>query len=340
MTFAVVTFAAGTAATIGGAAIGAAGTVGAAALGTYGAGWGALAGAGIGAGVGQLVGGNTKSTLTGAGIGATAGFGLGGGFSAGAGAGAKTGAGAWGAGGAPVYASQGIATGASAPVGIGAGTGTTAASAGSVFANPLLLGAAGLGLASAFGSQGTSFQDKIQLSPRGRQLQTKLTTATKTQMAKAKAGDVSDKAFTDISNLKKAEALRHRATQAGIGGSLAAIGNVGKEERGVAAPGGKLAKAITTEAGERMEGLFAPTSILNNYRREELFNASKAAQRLHNIDQQTAAFEYGSSLSKWQAQNILSAQKGAAIGQVASMFGSAALNQAYLGRINAASKIS
>lgn len=294
-----------------------------------------LLGAGLGALTGQLVGGNTKSTLTGAGIGAAAGWGYG--ALSGAGAGAKAGSFASPGSLSTPFAEQ-AAAGLMPPN--MASTGTSFLSgAGKVFTNPLLLGAAGLGLASAFGSQGSSFQDKINLSSRGKQLQKNLTTATKSQMKKAKAGDVSDKAFGDISSLKKAEELRHRAVQAGIGGSLAAVGNVGKEQLGSPVAGGRMAKAVAAEAGERMEGLFAPTSILNNYRREELFNASRAAQRLHNIDQQTAAFDYSSSLTKWQTQNMLAAQKGAAIGQVASMFGSAALNQAYLGRINAASKV-
>jgi hypothetical protein len=229
---------------------------------------------------------------------------------------------------------------------LGVGTGVDGGSAlgglfssGSVFSNPLLLGSAGLGLASAFSSQGTSFQDKIKLSPRGEQLEKNLASATKTQMAKAKAGDVQDKAFTDISNIKKAEALRHEMTQKGIGGAMATLGNVDKEDRGVGTVGGTMAKSLLVDAGERMEGLFAPTSILNNYRREELFNAARGAQRLHNIDQQTASFEYGSQLSKWQTNQMLSSQRGAALGGIAQMFGGAALNQAYLGRINAANQM-
>ena len=200
---------------------------------------------------------------------------------------------------------------------------------GLAFSNPLMLGAAGLALASGGAGQGSSFQDKISLSPEGEALQKEYFKTAKGQMEKAKAGNVSDKAFQDISNLKSAEGLRSRTTQGSINTVQANIGNQPKDSRGRGVVGGQFVKAQLADAGERMTGLFAPTSTLNLYRKEELLNATKNIQNLSNIDNQTAAFSYASSLSKWNASQVLSSQKGAAIGSVAAMMGGAQLSRAY-----------
>ena len=203
--------------------------------------------------------------------------------------------------------------------------------------NPLMLGAAGLTMASAFSSQGSAYQDKIELSKEGKQLQKDYLSAAKTKMNKAKAGNVTDKAFQDISNAKSAEGYRYRVTQGAINTVQATAGNAPKSKRGTAMIGGGFVKAQLADTAERMTGLFAPTSILNNYRKEELLNATKAIQNLSNIDNQTAVFNYGSSLSKWGANQAVATEKGAALGSVARMFGNAQLNTAYMDQMKIAS---
>ena len=86
-----------------------------------------------------------------------------------------------------------------------------------------------------------------------------------------------------------------------------------------------------------MTGLFAPKSVLNAFRKEELLNATRSIMNMSNIDNQTAMFSYGSQLAKWQANQMLSSQKGAAIGSVIGAAGSAQLNQAYLNNLKIAS---
>lgn len=214
---------------------------------------------------------------------------------------------------------------------------TTPLIPGMAFTNPLMLGAAGLTLAGGLSSRGSSFQDKIELSKEGKQLQKEYLASAKSQMAKAKKGDVSDKAFQDISALKTAEGIRQRRTQGTINTALATAANVPKEGRGKGVVGGALVKAQVVDVGERMTGLFAPTSTLNSYRKEALLNASRQIQNLSNIDNQTAAFSYGSSLAKWGAQQTLSAQRGAAIGSVAGMIGGSQLTSAYFNQMKIAS---
>lgn len=296
---------------------------------------GVIGGAAIGAGAGQLIGGNTKSTLTGAGIGAGAGFGLA--SLGGAGAAPAAGSNVWGAelaGGGAMSSSFGGAGAAG-----GGGFLTTPLIAGQAWSNPLMLGAAGLNLASAFGSTGTSFQDKLRLSKEGKALEKKYATASKGKMKKALAGDVREEAFSDVSNLKKAEAVRQKVTEQGLLTAQAGIGNLPKESRGGAASGGKLVRAELADTSERMEGLFAPTSTLNAYRKQELMNSVNNLSNLYNIENQTASFQYSSQLAQWGANQRLATQKGAALGSVASMIGGTQLSQAYLNRIKASNMV-
>ncbi len=214
---------------------------------------------------------------------------------------------------------------------------TTPLIKGAAFTNPLMLGAAGLSLASAFSSQGSAFQEKISLTKEGKELQKTYQSAAKTRMDKAKKGDVSDRAFQDISTAKTAEGIRFRETQGAINTIQATVGNVPKAKRGTMSVGGGFVKAQLADTGERMTGLFAPTSILNNYRKEELINATKEIQNLRNIDNQTAVFNYGSSLAKWGANQAMSREKGGAIGSTLAMFGNAQLNAAYMDQLKIAS---
>ncbi len=326
--------ASGLGATVSGLAAGTAGAGAAAGLAS-----GMVGGAMLGAGIGQLTGGNTRSTLMGMGLGA--------------GTGALAGLAA-----APASAS--LAT-QSAATGAGAASGAASAaksgfSLSSTLSNPLLLGAAGLGLASAFANTGQSFQDKIRLKPEGQALMygtnksgkpnnapsrikdiedmDGLVGATRKKWNAAAAGAIPEKAFEDISNLKQQEEERYGATKNAMHIAMTQMNNTNPINRGQAASGGALAKTALVSAGERMQGLFVPTSILNQYRREELANAAAAMQNIQNLENQTASITYQGSLSKWLGANMQQAQRGAAIGQALSLAGNFALNNAYLSRMN------
>lgn len=350
--------ASGLGATVSGLAAGTAGAGAAAGLAS-----GMVGGAMLGAGIGQLTGGNTRSTLMGMGLGA--------------GMGALAGLAA-----APASAS--LAT-QSAATGAGAASGAASAaksgfSLSSTLSNPLLLGAAGLGLASAFANTGQSFQDKIRLKPEGQALMYGtnksgkpnnapskndpilqilikgqpilhqhdktnnsgkdiedmggLVGATRKKWNAAAAGAIPEKAFEDISNLKQQEEERYGATKNAMHIAMTQMNNTNPINRGQAASGGALAKTALVSAGERMQGLFVPTSILNQYRREELANAAAAMQNIQNLENQTASITYQGSLSKWLGANMQQAQRGAAIGQALSLAGNFALNNAYLSRMN------
>jgi len=289
--------------------------------------WTAI-GAGVGAGVGQLAGGDTKSTLTGAGIGAAAGLG---GYAmfGGAGAGA-TGATAEGvsmeAANASMYGSG---------LGMGSEAATSTAAGGLTMGNAMLLGQAGLGLASAFSSQGTAFQDKISLTTEGKSLRKDYAANVKADFEKRSTGDVNDLAFSDISRAKTAEGQRSRGFEAATQMMNATIDNRPSIDRGGVTKGGNTITALAQGAGERMTGLFAPSSILNNYQREGLMNSVKNIQNLQALDNQVAQFNYGGNLAAWSANQNLSTQKGAAVGSVLSGVGSGMMNQAYYNRMSA-----
>ena len=57
---------------------------------------------------------------------------------------------------------------------------------------------------------------------------------------------------------------------------------------------------------------------------------------LNNIDNQTAVLNYSSSLANWSTNQMLSAEKGAAIGSVASMMGGSQLANAYINQMTIA----
>ncbi len=319
--------------------------------------WPILIGAAIGAGIGQATGGNTKSTLTGAGLGALGGWGYsaatgaGGVLGTGIGAGttaAKTGAGLTfgqiGANFQTAGGAGGLITGGS----LSNASGASAWSLGSALSNPLLLGTAGMGLASAFTSTGTAFQDKIALKPEGRELmygkgnntftamnkQGGLVGNVRDQFAAASRGDTPEKAFRDISNLKEAEAWRNRATQGAQGELQGHIGNQQYGQRGTVAGGGQQVQMAKASAGERMQGLFAPYSALNDYKREELMNAIGNIQNIHNLENQTASINYRGALASWQVNQQLASQRGAAIGGAVNMLGTNALTSAYMHRMD------
>jgi len=280
-------------------------------------------GAGIGAGVGQLTGGNTKSTLTGAGIGAAAGFGFGGGFG---GTTAGTGSGAGFVG--PPSAAANVGTSLGGQLAAGGKLLTKPIIPGLSFTSPLFLGAAGLSLAAGGSTTGAQPQDKPALSERAKQLKSQWVKAIQGDVSKAKAGDVDRKAAGSINRLKVAEGLRTRATTGNIQAEQATAGNVRPDQRGGAAIGGRTVKAELGELSERMEGLFAPTSVLNAFRKEDLINAAKQLGNITNVENQVASFSYSSRLSSFLTNNLLSAQKGAAIGGIISGAGRIQAGQA------------
>jgi hypothetical protein len=323
--------------------------------------WFLVGGAALGAGVGSYGhdnwGWSKDAIWQGALVGGAGGYAAGGLAGAGAAGAGTAGSTAIGSGGSAIGS---ITAGGAMPasmalpgastVGAGAGMVAPAAASGGglmsalttplvpglSFTSPMMLGAAGLSAASASSAQGPAFQDKIKLTEEGKVLQKEYLGSAKERLDKAKAGDVTDRAFQDISNLKTAEGKRKRVTSRVIDTALATIDNQPRESRGTPVAGGSMVKAGLLEAGERMEGLFAPSSILNSYRKEELINASRQIQNLSNIDNQVGAFNYSSSLAKWSANQQLSAEKGAAYGGIASMFGSTQLNQAYLDQMKIA----
>ncbi len=298
--------------------------------------WFLVGGAAIGAGVGSYGhdnwGWSKDAIWQGAAVGA------GGGYLAGAAATpAATGAGSMAYGGAGAATAKGVA--AAGPVAAGAGAKTASSFltkpliSGVAGSNPLMLGAAGLTLASGFGSQGSAFQDKIELTKEGKVLEKDWIESSKKRLTKAKKGDVSDRAFQDISIAKTAEGVRARKAEGAINTIQATVGNQPDIQRGTMTVGGGFVKAQLADTGERMTGLFAPTSILNNYRKEELINSIKNMQNINNLENQTASFNYGSSLAKWGANQAVASEKGAAIGSTLAMFGNAQLNTAYLNQM-------
>lgn len=287
---------------------------------------GVAGGAAIGAGIGQLAGGDTESTLMGAGLGA------GGGFAAGGGLGALGGASSsapLGTAANPAFsAGMAVPGGGSTSGGIFGGL-TSGLIPGQEWSSPLMLGTAGMNLMSASSSQGQSPQQKVDLSQEGKRLKKTWTSAIKQDLAKAKKGDVSDRAFADVSNLKSKEGNRSRASQAAISSANAVFSNTGYDSRGTPASGGNSVRTLMQEAGERMEGKFAPTSVLNSYSREALLNAVGQVQNVSNLDNQVASFNYQGRLAKWNANNMAAANKGAAIGSIASMMGGVQNEYAY-----------
>jgi len=292
--------------------------------------WGGMAaGAAWGAGVGQLTGGNTKSTLTGMGIGAATG-----GVMGGMGSAASGGMSGDAIGMSPSMMGGGNFSAAGAMPGAGAGAigGGTVAGAGAGGANwgtALMLGSAGMGLAQAFSSQGQTPTQKIELSKQGKEFeQETLLPAVKEQYAKALKGNVSDKAFGAISTAKTQESVRARGSQSILAKAQAEMGNRQDIDRGGAASGGSFVKSQIADAGERMSGLFAPTSILNNFRKEELMNSVNQIQNVQNRENVVGQMAYSGNLAAWNANQQASAQKGAALGGVAQMIGTTAYTNA------------
>lgn len=286
-------------------------------------------GAGVGAGVGQLTGGNTKSTLQGAGIGAAAGLGgyaMFGGAGAGAGAITDT-AGTVGSSlaGPPVALANAGVPGSTA--------GSTVGGLASL-ANPLMLGAAGLALAGSYASTGTQFQDKLTISKEGEHLKKAFVGTAKSTLGQRKKGNVNDLAFGDIHKLKVSEGQRERRFTDMSQNLAATIANKPRLGRGTVAGGGGQLKAISTGTGERVRGLFAPTSTLNNYRREGLMSAVKDLSNLYSLENQVASFQYGGRLANWQSEQMLATDRGAAIGQSAAMIGGTMMNQQYINQLN------
>ena len=196
------------------------------------------------------------------------------------------------------------------------------------FGNAMMLGQAGLGLASAFSSSGQAPQTKVALSKQGEQLKSQLVPAIKEQFGKASKGDVRDEAFGAVSQAKKQEGVRQRGSQSILQKAQGQIYNQSPQARGGAAMGGGMVKGMMKDTGERMEGLFAPTSILNNFTKEGLMNSVSQVQNMMNREANLGQFTYQSQLAGWNANQMASANKGAAIGQTAMMMGGTKLQSA------------
>ena len=200
--------------------------------------------------------------------------------------------------------------------------------------NMLLLGQAGIGLAGAFSSQGQAFQDKISLTKEGKHLKKDYVSTAQADLQKRMTGDVNDLAFQDISNAKTSEDLRNRGFEGATRTAVSSIDNRSSIDRGGVTKGSGMVTALAQGAGERMAGLFAPSSILNDYQREGLLNSVKNIQNVQALDNQVAQFNYAGNLASWNANQKLSADKGAGIGSVLSGVGSGLLNQAYYNRVD------
>jgi hypothetical protein len=103
----------------------------------------------------------------------------------------------------------------------------------------------------------------------------------------------------------------------------ASMYNQPMNSRGSAVTGGNLIKGQLADTGQRMEGLFAKTSILNNYTKEALMNSVSQIQNWQNRENVVAQFTSQSNLANWNAANVASARQGAAIGQAARSLGGA-----------------
>ena len=203
--------------------------------------------------------------------------------------------------------------------------------AGQAWSNPLMLGTAGMGLASAFSSSGQAPQQKVELSKEGKKLQSEtLKPAIKEQYEEAISGDARDKAFGAISNLKTQEGTRARASMGVLQKAQAQMYNQQPNDRGDAAMGGAMLKGQMADAGERMDGLFAPTSALNAFTKEGLMNSVAQIQNMQNRENVVGQFNYQGNLAAWNANQMAASNKGAAIGQAAMMVGGSQLNQAYM----------
>lgn len=239
-------------------------------------------------------------------------------------------AGGMGANTAGLSTVAGEATQAGGAIGaVGGGGGSLVA--GSGWSNALMLGQAGMGLASAFSSSGQTPQQKVELSKAGEKLQSKtLKPAIKDQYNKAISGDARDKAFGAISNLKSQEGTRQRASMGVLQKTQASMSNTLPNDRGDAAMGGAMIKGQMADAGERMDGLFAPTSALNAFTKEGLMNSVAQIQNMQNRENVVGQFNYQGNLAAWNANQMAASNKGAAIGQTAMMIGGNQLNQAYM----------
>lgn len=282
---------------------------------------------GVGVGGGALVGsyghdnwGWSKDAIwQGAAVGGVGGYAVGAG-AAGAGAGAASGGTSAGtASGGAFSAAGAIPGGAAAGGGGGMSMGTT-----------LMLGQAGMGLASAFSSSGQRPTKRVKLSAQGKELESTLRTAVKGQYDKAIGGDARDKAFGAISAQRTQEGTRQRASMGTLQKAQAAMYNTRPNDRGGAAMGGAMLKGQLADTGTRMEGLFAETSILNSYTKEGLMNSVSQIQNWQNRENVVAQFTSQSNLADWNAANVSSAQRGAAIGGAAMAIGSTQLNQQYM----------
>lgn len=153
------------------------------------------------------------------------------------------------------------------------------------------------------------------------------------QWEQAKQGAKPDKIAPQLSALTSKENARYDASKTAYNALQSTISNRGYLDRGYAAQGGFMGKLALQDASERMEGLFNPTSLLNQYRREELVNAMGKIQNIQNMENRVAITNFQGQLTKALSDQLQSAQRGAMIGGALQFAGNFALNQAYMTRL-------
>jgi hypothetical protein len=202
----------------------------------------------------------------------------------------------------------------------------------STVANPLawITGAGALGMAGAFGSGGQSFATGPVISPQVRKLDKAVKTRLKSNLNIAGRGDVRNKAFGKVSQLKEAEGLRKRTASSILSTAVNTASNNPELERGGLSLGGGLVRTAISESGRRLKGLFAPSSVLNTYKRQELINAVNDIAAQRGIDLNVASGTAGLKIAENQANQILSANRGSAIGDLISGIGRYSLMSTYL----------
>jgi hypothetical protein len=197
------------------------------------------------------------------------------------------------------------------------------------WSSPAMLGMTGMSLASGLMKSGQAFQDRIPLSKEGEKLQSRYSDAARKYFNIAKEGGNKDASFSAMSADNQAEGQRFSTSQANMAAQYADISNDNFNQRGTRKTGGADVASTLGEAGSRIQGLTAQGNTKRLSQREELINAYKQLANLSNLDNQSAAVAYNSSLAKWNADQLRSAQQGATIGSAMKGMGTANLMSSY-----------
>jgi hypothetical protein len=204
--------------------------------------------------------------------------------------------------------------------------------AGQAWSSPFQLGAMGLGMASAFGGGGgsSSMMTLPVVSPAIRKLDKTTKSKLKSNLNTASRGDVRDKAFGDIGKLRTSEGRRALEVSDVVNTAVNSVSNPINDGRGSVAAGGSMVRANIAESGERMAGLFAPSSVLNAYKRQELVNAMNDIATQKGTDLRVSSGIAGLQSAKDLAGRLEASDKGAAIGELIGGIGRSQLMSSYL----------